>query len=154
MDRDIFEDRPSNTRMKILSQDIPKLRILLLLTHLRKVLLQDAAVLINLRTSEFRYGEHHIFRDRLFGSTLFLRFQERLLHSIETTRSPVSDSLAANAPAINHEFRSLHMRDEQNNRVLNELLKTTSAVRNEQREDLMEATSTIKARIDDRFSAL
>ncbi|KAF8939869.1 hypothetical protein BGZ58_008497 [Dissophora ornata] len=140
--------------MKILEKDIPKLRIFILLTRLRKVVLQDAAVLMALRNPEFRNSEHHIFREQVFGSALFLEFQVQLLQSVETSKSPVSDSLAANAPAINHEFRSLHMRDEQRNRQPNQLLKLVLDSREEQKDEVRGATGGINSRIDDRFSAL
>ncbi|KAF9342137.1 hypothetical protein BGX34_008692, partial [Mortierella sp. NVP85] len=46
MDRDEFEKRPSPSRFKYKVADFHKMRLLILLAHLRKVVLQDAVVLL------------------------------------------------------------------------------------------------------------
>ncbi|KAF9992061.1 hypothetical protein BGZ65_012746, partial [Modicella reniformis] len=105
MDRNLFHNRPKDTQMPIKVKDIPKLRILILLAQLRKVVLQDAAALMDLCGElQFRYEDHGVFQDPLYKSRMFMDFRQQMASAV----SPVTDSLHANAPAIHYEFRSLN----------------------------------------------
>lgn len=86
-----------------------RLKFLLLLVHLRKVLLQDAAALLELNPKDgVLYGHHHIFNLPVFKSPEFLVFKERLVAKMLTLAPPQSDSLRHNAPYLEAEFRLLN----------------------------------------------
>ncbi|KAF9367749.1 hypothetical protein BGX21_007093, partial [Mortierella sp. AD011] len=89
--------------------DIPIRRHLILLAHLRKVILQDAATLMTESENDRQcpYGEHHILQDPAFKSQLFYDFKEQLLEQMASATSPHSDSLAANAPSIHQGFQDV-----------------------------------------------
>ncbi|KAG9068286.1 hypothetical protein KI688_010552 [Linnemannia hyalina] len=75
-----------------------RLKFLLLLVHLRKVLLQDAAALLELKSKDgVLYGHHHVFNLPVFKSPEFLVFKERLVAKMLTLAPPQSDSLRHNA---------------------------------------------------------
>jgi hypothetical protein len=109
MDRSLFYNRPKGTRMPTTVNNCYTLRILVLLTRLRKVILQDAATLMDLcGDHQFRYEDHNVFKVPLFRSRMFMDFREQLRERMANAVSPVSDSLHANSPAIHYEFRSLN----------------------------------------------
>lgn len=110
MDRDTFNDRPSETRMKVLLEDCFKIRILLLLTHLRKVILQDAVILWSLHKDvklTFEYWRHHIFSLEVFKSPLFTDFKADLVAAMARTTAPETDSVHAMTPVFNSHFKAL-----------------------------------------------
>ena len=68
------------------------------------------SALMDLPDLPFRYEDHGIFRHPALSLSdpLFRKFKSDLSSSIRSTRSPMEDSLVANAPAIHNEFRSVH----------------------------------------------
>ncbi|KAG0195340.1 hypothetical protein BGX28_001622, partial [Mortierella sp. GBA30] len=106
----MYHDRPNDTRIAIPSKDIRLVRMLFLLTHLRKVILQDAVALMSLTDAPLQYGDHRVFKHPVFATdnALFWKFKMDLCHNMTTARSPMADSLIANAPAIHSEFRTVH----------------------------------------------
>jgi hypothetical protein len=111
MDRDRYHGRPSSNRHIYSSDDFNQMRLMALLTHLRKIVLQDAIVLMR-KTEDPScvYSQHHIFKDSVFRDPLFLQFSKDLRQSMETASPPSTDSLRANAPALHHEFRAINDR--------------------------------------------
>ncbi|KAF9567067.1 hypothetical protein EC968_003501 [Mortierella alpina] len=91
---------------------IAKRRHLILLAHLRKVVLQDAAVLMELGNQDehCRYHYHHVFDYDVFKTQLFIDFRAKLHADMLTATSPITDSLAANAPGIHSHLRSVESR--------------------------------------------
>ncbi|KAI7816641.1 hypothetical protein BC939DRAFT_508130 [Gamsiella multidivaricata] len=110
MDRNVYHKRQSTKRMAISFSDILKIRMLLLLAHLRKVVLQDAVALMSLPNEPFLYGDHRILQHSVFKGSLFLEFKGTLLRSMETARSPMTDSLSVNTPALHNEFSRMNNR--------------------------------------------
>ena len=108
MDRDEVEKRPSPGRFKYDSADFYKMRLLILLAHLRKVVLQDAVALMEKNEDpNCIYSHHYIFEDRVFRDPLFARFKIDMKQCMETASPPITDSLRANAPGIHNELRGL-----------------------------------------------
>lgn len=105
-DRDNSYGRPQGTKHEYPDRMIPAMRILIIFAHLRKVVLQDMAILITLREDpQCYYDEHRIFvRSPVFKSTLFKDFCKDLKETMDKTVSPLADSLAANAPAISEQL--------------------------------------------------
>lgn len=87
----------------------PAMRLMIILAHLRKVILQDAVVLLSITDDPMcMYGQHEIFMTlSVFSSTMFKEYSLQLRESMRNAQSPLTDSLTANAPAIHHEFRSV-----------------------------------------------
>ncbi|KAF8938861.1 hypothetical protein BGZ58_011311 [Dissophora ornata] len=83
---------------------------LLLLAHLRKVVLQDVATLVDLHDPDCDYNQHHIFHASVFKGELFYRFRNELGECPTTAASPIVEGLATNTPAIRHQFHSLNSR--------------------------------------------
>jgi hypothetical protein len=110
MDKNMYYNRPVETRIAIPREDVKLVRILFLLTHIRKVLLQDGVALMEHPDAPFRYGDHVVFKHPAFslGNPLFRKFKDDLCNSMRNARSPMEDSLIANAPAIHNEFRTVH----------------------------------------------
>ncbi|KAI8360067.1 hypothetical protein B0O80DRAFT_483904 [Mortierella sp. GBAus27b] len=107
-DRPTYHGRPTPSRYKYSSADFNKMQLMMLLAHLRKVVLQDAAVLMRKNDdASYLYSRHHIFEDSVLKDPLFVQFANDLHRSMETTSPLSTDSLRANAPAIHHEFRSI-----------------------------------------------
>ncbi|GJJ72541.1 hypothetical protein EMPS_04899 [Entomortierella parvispora] len=104
-----FEGRSTTTRMPIPDESdrsgVLRLKFLILLVHLRKILLQDAAALQATQDDNARYSEHHIFQLPVFKSTEFAVFKQQLVANMSTLAPPQSDSLRQNAPAFEAEFR-------------------------------------------------
>ncbi|KAI8604867.1 hypothetical protein EDD21DRAFT_184522 [Dissophora ornata] len=88
---------------------IAKRRHLILLAHLRKVVLQDAAVLMDLgdRDEQCRYLNHHVFQHSVFKTQLFLDYRARLRREMLSATPPITDSLVANAPGICSRLRAV-----------------------------------------------
>jgi hypothetical protein len=89
---------------------ILKLKFLLLLVHLRKVLLQDAAVLQRLRPdndNDIDYSLHHVFKHPVFKTQAFNTFSQELHQIMDAAVPPLSDSLRAHVPALTDEIRNL-----------------------------------------------
>lgn len=98
----------TNTDMQcVLSNEaISRKHHLSLLTHLRKVILQDAAVIL------FRGGAattHPVFDHPVFKTPAFQEFQQALLESMRDP-SPHTDSLASATPIIQLEFDRVGVR--------------------------------------------
>jgi uncharacterized coiled-coil protein SlyX len=110
LDRSMYFNRPSETRITIPDKDARLVRKLFLLTHLRRVILQDAVALMDLSDVPFRYGDHGVFRHPVFApdNQMFRKFKDDLSNSMKSAKSPTEDSLLANAPAIHSEFRTVH----------------------------------------------
>ncbi|KAG9319267.1 hypothetical protein KVV02_003331 [Mortierella alpina] len=110
MDKNMYDNRPVEARIKITGKDVRYVRMLFLLTHLRKVLLQDAVDLMQLLDAPFRYEDHGVFRHPVFSleNPPFRKFREDLSNNMRVVKSPMEDSLLANAPAIHNEFRTVH----------------------------------------------
>ena len=78
------------------------------LAHLRKVVLQDAAALMLIVEGQCMYSQHHIFtKISAFSTPEFHEFILQLQQSMSVAKSPLTDSLAANTPTIQQEFRSM-----------------------------------------------
>ena len=94
--------RPEGKIFDFPDQAIPAMRPMLILAHLRKVVLQDMAELITIKADpRCRYENHEIYREApVFTSPDFREFCLALSNSMQTAKSPLTDSLAANAPAI------------------------------------------------------
>lgn len=108
LDKPEEESRHTQSQSFFTKDDIPAMRLMFVLAHLRKVILQDAVVLMSLKNDvRCQYSEHHVLKLPVFRSELFQQFSSQLLHSIQIARSPLSDSLTANAPAIQQEFRQV-----------------------------------------------
>ncbi|KAF9367984.1 hypothetical protein BGX21_006915, partial [Mortierella sp. AD011] len=74
------------------NSDIIVQRHLILLAHLRRVILLDAATLVAESENDWQcpYGEHHIFQDPVFKFQLFYDFKEQLLEQMASAASPHS----------------------------------------------------------------
>ncbi|KAF8918520.1 hypothetical protein BGZ58_004821, partial [Dissophora ornata] len=108
LDRKPAFGRHSDTRLNPGLSGLLLSRILTLLLHLRKVILQDAAVLLDLRDdSACNYGLHRIFGLPVFESAMFADFRTQLRERMRTESSPITDSLRNNAPAMHSEFRAV-----------------------------------------------
>ncbi|KAF9368193.1 hypothetical protein CPB97_004874, partial [Podila verticillata] len=127
LDRNVYYKRETTKHMEITFVDVLKVRMLLLLAHLRKVILQDAIALINLPQEPFLYGDHRILQHSIFKGPLFLKFKEDLLESMATAISPMSDSLMANAPAIHNEFSTVNTRMNQFEHEICQLFQASNA---------------------------
>ncbi|KAF9112015.1 hypothetical protein BGX27_004131 [Mortierella sp. AM989] len=78
LDREEHTDRPPNDRMVLDDDEKYCLMIFLShLVHLKKVILQDAAALMELQ-GQFDYGLHHIFGDPVFKGALFSNYRAEL----------------------------------------------------------------------------
>ncbi|KAG0008263.1 hypothetical protein BGZ82_004772, partial [Podila clonocystis] len=109
-DKDEFNNRGLDSRLaaKYNQQDCKKIKFYIILAHLRKVVLQDAAALMELELDPAcQYDLHHIFQHRVFKNPLFIQFRADLALKMRTATSPISDSLALNAPAIQHGLQHL-----------------------------------------------
>ncbi|KAF9368762.1 hypothetical protein BGX21_006362, partial [Mortierella sp. AD011] len=53
----------------------------------------------------FSYRDHHIFQHPVFKGRLFMDYANALRRAMTSAVSPMTDSLKANAPAIQSEFR-------------------------------------------------
>ncbi|KAF9273949.1 hypothetical protein BGZ74_004554, partial [Mortierella antarctica] len=89
-------------------QDSQKIKFFIILAHLRKVILQDAAALMEINSDpQCIYSHHRMFLEPIFKSPLFNQFRVDLCEKMATSKSPVTDSLLANAPAIQHGLRDI-----------------------------------------------
>ncbi|KAF9324398.1 hypothetical protein BG006_000556 [Podila minutissima] len=127
LDRNVYYKRETTKCMEITFADVLKVRMLLLLAHLWKVILQDAIALINLPQEPFLYGDHCILQHSVFKGPLFLKFKEDLLKSMATAISPMSDSLMANAPTIHNEFGTVNTRMNQFKHEIRHLFQESNA---------------------------
>jgi len=102
-------NRPKVSRAVYLSESYPAMRLMIILAHLRKVILQDAVAMLSITDdSTCVYGQHDMFtKHPAFSSPIFREYSLQLQQSMRDTRSPLTDSLTANAPALHHEFRSV-----------------------------------------------
>ncbi|KAI1290687.1 hypothetical protein EDD11_009085, partial [Mortierella claussenii] len=106
-------DRPEHTnrndeRLSYPEELIPAMRLMLILAHLRKILLQDAVVLMeSTGDSQCIYSRHHIFQDNVFNTNQdFINFSQELRAKMLDTKSPFCDSLRANAPLLDQRMQS------------------------------------------------
>lgn len=109
-DKDEHDYRGLDTRLaaKYPLDECKKIKFCIILAHLRKVVLQDAVALMELTIEPaFRYDLHHIFGEKVFRSPLFTRFRADLVEKMKTSSSPLNDSLALNAPAIQHNLQNI-----------------------------------------------
>ncbi|KAI1306689.1 hypothetical protein EDD11_004692 [Mortierella claussenii] len=108
LDNPLMLGRPPNTLIKVNKESQPLISILTLLAHLRKIVIQDAAVLMDIHDHHLsEYGLHRIFQQPLFKHPMFMEYRVAFRRSIATATSPTSDSLLANTPAILAELRGL-----------------------------------------------
>ncbi|KAF8922813.1 hypothetical protein BGZ58_003754 [Dissophora ornata] len=108
LDRKPAFGRHSDTRLNPGSSGLLLSRILTLLLHLRKVILQDVAILLDLRDDPAcNYGLHRIFGLSVFESAMFADFRTQLRERMRTESSPITDILRNNAPAMHSEFRTV-----------------------------------------------
>ncbi|ORY99771.1 hypothetical protein BCR41DRAFT_363714 [Lobosporangium transversale] len=89
--------------------DVPAINILSLLAHLRKVILQDAVVLMDISSENHlsNYSLHGIFRHKVFQDPQFHSYRLALKDAMANATSPYLDSLNANSPAIVNELRGV-----------------------------------------------
>ncbi|KAF9954073.1 hypothetical protein BGZ72_004935 [Mortierella alpina] len=110
MDRDEYTDRKLDHReaAHYPMEDSPKIKFFIILVHMRKVNLQDAAAPMVITTDpECQYCLHTIFHEPVFSPPLFLQFRESLKEMMFTSTSPTNDSLLANAPTIHDRLRDI-----------------------------------------------
>ncbi|KAI8596075.1 hypothetical protein EDD21DRAFT_16941 [Dissophora ornata] len=81
-----------------------------LLAYLRKVILQDAATLMDLDDPDCDYSQHHIFRAPVFKTPHFMEFRNEFREAARNDMSPITEILAANAPAMHRELWSMNTR--------------------------------------------
>ncbi|KAF9895898.1 hypothetical protein BX616_008589, partial [Lobosporangium transversale] len=108
-DREICYGRPEHTRLSVSHMDVPAINILSLLAHLRKVILQDAVVLMDISSENHlsNYSLHGIFRHKVFQDPQFHSYRLALKDAMANATSPYLDSLNANSPAIVNELRGV-----------------------------------------------
>ncbi|KAF9896352.1 hypothetical protein BX616_007632, partial [Lobosporangium transversale] len=109
MDRPEDLNRPDNESVPYPAEYIPAMRIMLILAHLRKVILQDAVALMACNGDPLCiYSQHHVFTSNpVFSSQLFQEFSLRLHDAMQKTQSPTNDSLRFNAPVIHQELQAI-----------------------------------------------
>lgn len=96
--KQVYTDKDMQT---VLSNEvISRKRHLSLLAHLRKVILQDAAVILS---GGGAAAAHPVFDHPVFKTPAFQDFQQTLLESMRNP-SPLTDSLASATPIIQLEF--------------------------------------------------
>jgi hypothetical protein len=101
-------NRPQTSRVEYAGEYYPAMRLVLTLAHLRKVILQDAVVLLSITEDSLcMYGQHDIFTIPAFSSPMFREYSSQLHDSMRNAESPLADSLTANASAIHNKFRSV-----------------------------------------------
>ncbi|KAG0346433.1 hypothetical protein BG004_001747 [Podila humilis] len=127
---------------------IAKRRHLILLAHLRKIVLQDAAVLMELgmQDEQCRYHSHHVFNYPVFKTQLLFDFRANLRADMLKVTSPITDSFVANALGIHSRLRSAESRVLDLSRVIEtELGNTRSTQKSNERATRMLAASTSRA---------
>jgi hypothetical protein len=110
MDKDEYDNRQLDQRLasQYPQHDSQKIKFFILLAHLRKVILQDAVTLMEINNDpQCHYELYHIFLEPAFRSSLFVQYRTDLREKMTTSRSPISDSLLANAPAIQYGLRDI-----------------------------------------------
>ncbi|KAF8920074.1 hypothetical protein BGZ58_004458, partial [Dissophora ornata] len=76
----------------------------------KKVILQDAATLMDLDDPDCDYSQHHIFRAPVFKTPHFMEFRNEFREAARNDMSPITEILAANAPAMHRELWSMNTR--------------------------------------------
>lgn len=102
-------NRPQSSRVDYPNEYYPAMRVMIVLVHLRKVILQDAVVLRSIEDDSgwCLYNDHDLFKLPVFNVPMFREYSRQLRESMGNATSPLTDSLTANAPALHHEFRSV-----------------------------------------------
>ncbi|KAK3827864.1 MAG: hypothetical protein J3Q66DRAFT_382746 [Benniella sp.] len=83
--------RPQSSRADYPVESIPAMRLMLVLAHLRKVVLQDAVVLLRITDDPLcLYSQHDVFTTLpVFSSIMFKEYSLLLQESIQDARSPL-----------------------------------------------------------------
>ncbi|KAI8596594.1 hypothetical protein EDD21DRAFT_419523 [Dissophora ornata] len=76
----------------------------------KKVVLQDAVTLMDLDDPDCDYSQHHIFRGPVFKIPHFMEFRNEFQEAARNDMSPITETLAANAPAMHYELWSMNAR--------------------------------------------
>ncbi|GJJ75073.1 hypothetical protein EMPS_07431 [Entomortierella parvispora] len=94
LDRDNDYNRPQGSRHNYPDSMIQAMRFFLILAHLRKVIIQDMAVLVSLRDDPAcYYDEHYLYRrPKVFQSVQFKKFHQSLENLIANKIATLAES--------------------------------------------------------------